>query len=104
MAYGYKIKKRHDKKAKVKTRNIEPRWLLASLAFAAGMLTPFGVGEAAIVEKGGNTINPEGKVYNISPENNGDFGYKRFEQFALESGYIAKFNFGSANVFANLVK
>ncbi|WP_028130604.1 hypothetical protein [Selenomonas sp. AE3005] len=104
MAYGYKIKKRHDKKAKVKTRNIEPRWLLASLAFAAGMLAPFGVGEAAIVEKGGNTINPEGKVYNISPENNGDFGYKRFEQFALESGYIAKFNFGSANVFANLVK
>ncbi|MBQ1615355.1 MAG: hypothetical protein II089_12040, partial [Selenomonas sp.] len=71
MAYGYKIKKRHDKKAQVKTRNIETRWLLASLAFAAGMLAPFGVGEAEIVRKDGvnaPAIVHNNNVYDIEPE------------------------------------
>ena len=86
MTYGYYSNKRGRKQSRSKTKQLELRRILASLTMAAGILAyPFGIGEAAIVDKGGNTISPEGKVYNIDPEKvNGDFAYKRYQQFALE--------------------
>ncbi len=121
MAYGHSIKKRsnnsregksgasgacHNTRLFAKTRKMEPRWLLASLAMAAGIFAyPFGIAEAAIVDKAGQTITPnENNVYNIDPQNtNGDLAYNRFQQFALEQNEIANLNFGAANTLANLV-
>ncbi|MBP5199893.1 MAG: leukotoxin LktA family filamentous adhesin, partial [Schwartzia sp.] len=110
MAYGYSIKKRNGKKASGKTRKMEPRWLFASLAMAAGIFAaPFGIAEAAteIIRKDGTAITAAGNVYNITPEwENADskFAYNRFQQFALESGHIANLDFGSADTLANLVQ
>ena len=110
MTYGYYSNKRGRKQSRSKTKQLELRRILASLTMAAGILaSPFSVGEAAIVDKGGNTINPEGKVYNITPEGTKDnFAYKRYQQFALDSGYIANLKFGSgtndAATLANLVQ
>ena len=106
MTYGYYSNKRGRKQSRSKTKQLELRRILASLTMAAGILAyPFGIGEAAIVDKGGNTISPEGKVYNIDPEKvNGDFAYKRYQQFALEAGYIANLKFGNATTLANLVQ
>ena len=105
MAYGYSIKNRSVKKTRGKARQAEPRWILASLAMAAGIFAaPFGVAEAAIVDKSGNTINPTDNVYNIDPEKvNGVFAYNRFQQFGLDAGYIANLNFKEASTLANLV-
>ena len=105
MAYGYSIKNRNSKKNRCKTRQPDPRWILASLAMAAGIFAaPFGVVEAAIVDKSGNTINPTDNVYNIDPQKiNGDFAYNRFAQFVLEQGYIANLKFNNADILANLV-
>ena len=77
MTYGYSNSKRGRKASRSKTKQLEVRRILASLTMAAGLLAyPFGVGEAAIVDKSGNTISPDGKVYNIDPEKvNGDFAY-----------------------------
>ena len=106
MTYGYYSNKRGRKQSRSKTKQLELRRILASLTMAAGILaSPFGIGEAAIVDKGGNTISPEGKVYNIDPEKvNGDFAYKRYQQFALEAGHIANLKFGNATTLANLVQ
>ena len=106
MTYGYYSNKRGRKQSRSKTKQLELRRILASLTMAAGILaSPFSVGEAAIVDKGGNTISPEGKVYNIDPEKvNGDFAYKRYQQFALEAGHIANLKFGNATTLANLVQ
>ena len=106
MTYGYNSNKRGRKTSRSKTKQLEVRKILASLTMAAGILaSPFSVGEAAIVDKGGNTISPEGKVYNIDPEKvNGDFAYKRYQQFALEAGHIANLKFGNATTLANLVQ
>ena len=106
MTYGYYSNKRGRKQSRSKTKQLELRRILASLTMAAGILAyPFGIGEAAIVDKGGNTISPEGKVYNIDPEKvNGDFAYKRYQQFALEAGHIANLKFGNATTLANLVQ
>ncbi|SDO87442.1 leukotoxin LktA like protein [Selenomonas ruminantium] len=107
MAYGYNFKKRNSKKAGAAKgmASHHTAWrILASLTMAAGMLAPVGVGEAAIVDKSGNTLTPEGKVYNINPEKVSDnFAYNRFKQFSLDAGYIANLRFGSAYILANLV-
>ena len=105
MAYVYTIKKRNEKKARIKTKKMETRWLLTSLAMAAGMLAyPFGIGEAEIVQKDGTTIAPSGNVYNIDPEGvSNEFAYNRFQKFALDEGYIANLNFKEASTLANLV-
>ena len=106
MAYGHTIKKRNSKKNRAATRQLEPRVVLASLAMAAGIFAyPFGIAEAEIVNKNGQTISPDGNVYNITPEGtNSGLAYNRFQQFALDSGYIANLHFGeNATALANLV-
>ena len=56
MAYGHTIKKRNNK-SRAKTRQMEPRFVLASLAMAAGIFaSPFGVGEAAISRRDGTVL------------------------------------------------
>ena len=108
MAYGYNSNKRGRKQSRSKTKQLEARRILASLAMAAGILAyPFGVGEAAtaIVRKDGTAITPgTGNVYNIDPEgSSGAFAYNRFQQFALDQGHIANLQFGNASTLANLV-
>ena len=72
MAYGYNSGKRGRKQSRSKTKQLEARRILASLAMAAGILAyPFGVGEAAtaIVRKDGTTMTPATvNVYNIDQE------------------------------------
>ena len=111
MTYGYYGAKRSRKQSKTKT--LEVRRILASLAMTAGLLVyPFSVGEAAteIVRKEGVTgpqiTHPENNnnVYNIDPEGvSGNFAYNRFEKFNLDSGHIANLNFKEAAALANLV-
>ncbi|MBP3812461.1 MAG: leukotoxin LktA family filamentous adhesin, partial [Acidaminococcaceae bacterium] len=111
MTYGYYGAKGSRKQSKTKT--LEVRRILASLAMTAGLLVyPFSVGEAAteIVRKEGVTgpqiTHPENNnnVYNIDPEgSSGNFAYNRFEKFNLDSGHIANLNFKEAAALANLV-
>ena len=111
MTYGYYGAKGSRKQSKTKT--LEVRRILASLAMTAGLLAmPFSVGEAAteIVRKEGVTgpqiTHPENNnnVYNIDPEGvSGNFAYNRFEKFNLDSGHIANLNFKEAAALANLV-
>ena len=85
---------------------MEPRLLLASLAMATGFSAyPFAVSQAAIVPKDGAAMTPTGNVFSINREGGTDkFAYRRFQEFGLEKGYIANFNFGNADAFASLVK
>ena len=67
MTYGYYGAKGSRKQSKTKT--LEVRRILASLAMTAGLLVyPFSVGEAAIVRRDETTISPTNNVYNIDPE------------------------------------
>ena len=105
MTYGYYGAKGSRKQSKTKT--LEVRRILASLAMTAGLLVyPFSVGEAAIVRRDETTISPTNNVYNIDPEgknSTGDFAYNRFKEFGLEQGQIANLKFGNASTLANLV-
>lgn len=105
MAYVYNVTKRNRKKPDVTTREMGPRLFFASLAIAAGIFTyPFDIGEAAIVDKNGQTINPTGNVYDIAPQKvSGDLAYNRFSEFSLDAGSIANLRFGDASTLANLV-
>jgi len=105
MAYVYNITKRNSKKSDVTTREMGPRLVFASLAIAAGIFAyPFDIGEAAIVDKNGQTINPTGNVYNIDPQKvSGDLAYNWFSEFSLDAGSIANLRFGDASTLANLV-
>ena len=116
MTYGYYSNKRGRKSSRSKTKQLEVRRILASLAMAAGIFAyPFGIGEAAdpaIIRKGETeAIRPSNNVYNIDPEGksaDGKFAYNRFQQFALDVGQIANLKFGSgtndAATLANLVQ
>jgi len=111
MTYGYYGAKGSRKQSKTKT--LEVRRILASLAMTAGLLVyPFSVGEAAITRKDGTAINPTGNVYDIMPEGasaDGKFAYNRFSQFVLDQNQIANLKFKSASAsvdastLANLV-
>ena len=108
MTYGYYGAKGSRKQSKTKT--LEVRRILASLAMTAGLLAmPFSVGEAAITRKEGVTgpeITFKDNVYNIDPEgknSTGDFAYNRFKEFGLEQGQIANLKFDNASTLANLV-
>ncbi|MBR1760497.1 MAG: leukotoxin LktA family filamentous adhesin, partial [Schwartzia sp.] len=109
MAYGYSIKNRNNKKSRTKTRQMEPRLVLASLAMAAGIFAyPFGAEASTITPKDASDaakIQQAGNVYNIDPQKvNGDFAYNRFSAFSLDAGHIANLKFGGADALANLVK
>ena len=106
MAYGYSSKKLSNKKSLAKTRQMEPRLLLASLVMAAGVFAyPFDLGEAAIVRENGTVLDASGLVHNIDPEKvvSNDFAYNRFKEFDLNQGHIANLSFGGASTLANLV-
>ncbi|WP_294523128.1 leukotoxin LktA family filamentous adhesin, partial [uncultured Anaerovibrio sp.] len=106
MAYGYSSKKLSNKKSLAKTRQMEPRLLLASLVMAAGVFAyPLDLGEAAIVREDGTVLDASGLVHNIDPENvvSNDFAYNRFKEFDLNQGHIANLSFGGASTLANLV-
>lgn len=106
MAYGYSSKKLSNKKSLAKTRQMEPRLLLASLVMAAGVFAyPLDLGEAAIVRENGTVLDASGLVHNIDPEKvvSNDFAYNRFKEFDLNQGHIANLSFGGASTLANLV-
>jgi len=106
MAYGYSSKKLSNKKSLAKTRQMEPRLLLASLVMAAGVFAyPLDLGEAAIVRENGTVLDASGLVHNIDPEKvvSNDFAYNRFKEFDLNQGHIANLRFGEASTLANLV-
>ena len=91
MTYGYYSNKRGRKQSRSKTKQLEVRRILASLAMAAGIFAaPFGGVEAAIVGKEGVTgpsISQNGNVYTVRPENvSGEFAYSRFKEFGLTDG------------------
>ena len=97
MAYGYNSNKRGRKQSHSKTKQLEVRRILASLAMAAGILAyPFGAAEAtdpAIARKDGlpdtvPAIVKNGNVYTIAPEGrSGDFAYNRFKEFTLNANH-----------------
>ena len=117
MTYGYYSSKRGRKQSRSKTKQLEVRRILASLAMAAGILAyPFGAAEAtdpAIARKDGlpdtvPAIVKNGNVYTIAPEGrSGDFAYNRFKEFTLNANQIANLKFGNgsgdAATLANLV-
>ena len=106
MAYGYSSKKLSNKKSLAKTRQMEPRLLLASLVMAAGVFAyPLDLGEAAIVRENGAVLDASGLVHDIDPEKvvSNDFAYNRFKEFDLNQGHIANLKFGDASTLANLV-
>ena len=109
MAYGYNSNKRGRKQSHSKTKQLEVRRILASLAMAAGIFAyPFGVGEATTITpkdaSDASKITQTGNVYNIDPQKvNTDFAYNRFSAFSLDAGHIANLKFGSASTLANLV-
>ncbi|MBQ3853299.1 MAG: leukotoxin LktA family filamentous adhesin, partial [Anaerovibrio sp.] len=106
MAYGYSSKKLSNKKSLAKTRQMEPRLLLASLVMAAGVFAyPLDLGEAAIVRENGAVMDASGLVHDIDPEKvvSNDFAYNRFKEFDLNQGHIANLKFGDASTLANLV-
>lgn len=109
MTYGYYGNTRSRKQSRSKTKTLEVRRILASLAMTAGILAmPFNVGEAAIARKDGVTgpaIKQEGNVYNIEPEKvvSNEFAYNRFKEFNLSQGQIANLQFKNAATLANFV-
>ncbi|SDG25676.1 hypothetical protein SAMN05216584_103125 [Selenomonas sp. WCT3] len=123
MAYGYKIKKEAKdwtlasvpymewtprggrRKTQTRIRQQERQRLLLSLTMATGFLAhPYGISEAAIVTKDGNTIDAVNNVYNIDPQGtNGSLSYNRFREFDLSQGHIANLKFNT-DILANLVQ
>ncbi|MBR1886025.1 MAG: leukotoxin LktA family filamentous adhesin, partial [Schwartzia sp.] len=89
---------------------MEPRFVLASLAMAAGIFAhPFIAGATTITPKDANDagkITQTGNVYNINPQKvvSEDFAYNRFSAFSLDAGHIANLNFGNAAALANRVQ
>ena len=66
MTYGYYSNKRGRKQSRSKTKQLEVRRILASLAMAAGIFAmPFSVGEAAITRENGTVLDGSGTVHNI---------------------------------------
>lgn len=114
MAYGYKIRKednmewtprRGRRKSRAKVRQQDRQRILVSLTMATGFFAyPYGISEAAIVTKDGNTIDAVNNVYNIDRQGkNGDLSYNRFREFDLAQGHIANLKFDTA-ILANLVQ
>ncbi len=122
MAYGYNIKKTDKdweissvhctewtprggrRKSQAKARQREQRRMLLSLSMATGIFAyPYGISEAAIVDKAGNPVTPDENVYNIQAQGtNGNLSYNRFKEFDLAQGFIANLKFDTATL-ANLV-